>query len=240
MSLHSVVLQGRDDVAERTLAFRFARPASFAFKPGQAIDVVLPSGSGDNADDLRHTFSIVSAPFEDAIVIATRMRDTAYKRSLASLAVGSEVQVEGPFGSLTLPGDRARHVVLIAGGIGITPFISMLRHVTRNRRAAPVTLLYSNRRPEDAAYLDELEGLGDAGGGVRFVATMTGAGTSARPWTGRRGRIDAELVRAHTGAAHRPVFLVAGPPAMVAGVRKTLNDAGVDDDDIRSEDFFGY
>ena len=130
MTIHTVALRRREEVAERTLAFHFERPDAFSFKAGQAIDVLLPGGSGFGGADLRHTFSLVSAPFEDELVIATRMRDGAFKRALGSLNDGSRVQLEGPFGSLTLHNDRTRPAVFIAGGIGITPFMSMLRQAT--------------------------------------------------------------------------------------------------------------
>ncbi|MBL8539970.1 MAG: FAD-dependent oxidoreductase, partial [Betaproteobacteria bacterium] len=127
MSTFEVKLQDREEVAEGTMAFHFEKPAAFDFKAGQAIDVILPKPPGDDVQGARHTFSIVTAPFESDLVIATRIRDSAFKRALKSLAMGSAVGIEGPFGSLTLHRDPARPAVFIAGGIGITPFVSMLR-----------------------------------------------------------------------------------------------------------------
>ncbi|HWI13227.1 MAG TPA: FAD-dependent oxidoreductase, partial [Burkholderiales bacterium] len=138
MSVHTVKLVRREPVAQSTMAFHFERPAGFAFKAGQAIDVVLPQVLDAAGKKERHAFSIVSAPFEDGIAIATRMRDSAYKRALAVLAPGAAVEMHGPFGSLTLHSDPGRPAVLVAGGIGITPFISMLRQVAHDRWPRPM------------------------------------------------------------------------------------------------------
>ncbi|WP_442909706.1 FAD-dependent oxidoreductase, partial [Hydrogenophaga sp.] len=148
MSTWQVLLQAREEVAGGTMAFYFQRPAGFAFKAGQAIDLILPATVAPGGQSQRHTFSLVSAPFESELVIATRMRDSAFKRALKMLPIGGLVEIEGPFGSLTLHNERARPAIFIAGGIGITPFMSMLRQATHDRLPQEMVLLYSNRRPE--------------------------------------------------------------------------------------------
>lgn len=232
-------LRSREEIAAGTMAFRFEKPPGFAFKAGQAVDVVLP-GTGPDGQPLRHTFSPASAPFEDRLEIATRMRASDYKRALAALPLGAAVAIEGPSGSLTLHNDRSRAAVLIAGGIGITPFMSMLRQAARDREPRRIALLYSNRRPEDAAYLDELLHLARSDERLRLVATMTQVPQSARPWHGPARPIDAAMVAAAAEGLPAPIYYVAGSPAMVDAMRGLLNEAGIDDDDIRSEDFYGY
>jgi len=232
-------LARHEDVADGTMAFHFAKPAGFDFKAGQAVEVLLADPAG-GANDIGHAFSIVSAPFEDELVVATRMRDSAYKKALKALAPGAAVRLDGPFGSLTLHNKRSRAAIFIAGGIGITPFVSMTRQATRDRLAQQIVLLYSNRRPEDAAFLDELEKLQADNPNFRLVATMTEMAKSSRRWDGERRMIDAQLVREATRNLPDPIFYVAGPPAMVDAIRKTLAQARIDDDDIRSEDFYGY
>jgi len=237
MKTYETRLKGSEEVADGTMAFHFDKPDGFRFKPGQAIDLIL---DGLPAGDERHTFSIASAPGQDELVVATRMRDSAFKRALRGLAAGAPVKVEGPSGSLTLHGDAARAAVFIAGGIGITPFMSMLRHAAAEPSARQFTLIYSNRRPEDAAFLDELGKLAQSQGNFRLAATMTQPGKSARQWDGARGQIDGARIREVCGGLAAPVYYLAGPPAMVEGMREVLNEAGVSDDDIRSEEFFGY
>ena len=240
MTTYGVKLGRRQDVAEGTMAFHFDKPSGFSFKPGQAIDLVLPGQLAAEAQGLRHTFSLVSAPFQDELVIATRMRDSVYKRALRSLPVGAPVQLEGPFGSLTLHNDRARAAVFIAGGIGITPFMSILRQATEDQLPQRLSLLYSNRRPEDAAFLTELQQVEQRNKGFRLVATMTEMAKSGRPWQGETRLIDAALIKGVGGELPAPIYYLAGPPGMVEGVRRTLNGAGIGDDDIRSEEFYGY
>ena len=233
MTRYEASLQGREEIATGTMAFHFDKPTGFKFKPGQAIDVVLLAPTAADAS-ARHTFSIVSAPYENELIVATRMRDTAFKRALKALPIGSRLAIEGPFGSLTLHNDRARPAVFIAGGIGITPFMSMLRQATKERLPQQVLLLYTNRRPEDAAFIDELKGLERQNETFRLIATMTELGD----W--ETGLIDGPFIKRVVADLSKPIYYVAGPPGLVEAMRRTLNDAGVDDDDIRSEDFHGY
>jgi ferredoxin-NADP reductase len=238
MTTYTTTLRERRDLAEGTSAFHFAKPAGFTFKPGQAIELLIPDPAG--GDDMGHAFSIVSAPFEDELVVATRMRDSAYKRALGALKPGASVRIDGPFGSLTLHKNPARAAVLIAGGIGITPFMSMVRHAAHEPLDHRIALLYSNRRPEDAAYFDELVGLGKSHDKFRLVATMTDMAKSARSWLGDRRFIDGPFIKSAIDGLDNPIFYVAGPPALVEAAKQALAQAGVDEDDIRSEEFFGY
>jgi ferredoxin-NADP reductase len=238
MPSYQVKVAGREQIAEGTLAFRFEKPAGFNFKAGQAVVLELldpPAGDGQK----RRTFSLVSAPFESLLVIATRMRDTAFKRALRALPDGASVKLVGPIGQFTLA-DATRPAVFIAGGIGITPFMSMLRQAARDRSPQPLLLLYSNRRPEDAAFLGELQELGRQNGNLRLVATMTEMSSSARKWDGETGFVNAHLIKRHVGELVTPVYYVVGPPAMVEAMQETLRGTGVAEDDIRSEEFYGY
>lgn len=237
MGIYETKLARCEEIAEGTMAFHFDKPAGFSFLPGQAIDVSIAVSSGTDL----HTFSIVSAPFESELVIATRMREgSAYKRALKAMPIGTTITIEGPSGSMTLHDQRERPAVFIAGGIGITPFISMLRQATRAQLSQQIILLYSNRRPEDAAFLAELQQLEQQNADFRLVATMTQMGLSTQSWAGETGLVDAKLLRQVTGALVRPIYYLAGPPMMVDSMRDTLNAIGITDDDIRSEEFYGY
>jgi ferredoxin-NADP reductase len=238
MPSYQVQLAAREQIAEVTVAFRFEKPAGFAFKPGQAIVLELadpPAAEGQR----RRTFSLVSAPFESALVVATRMRDTAFKRALNALPEGASVKLIGPMGQFTLA-DAARPAVFIAGGIGITPFMSMLRQAARDRSPQTLLLLYSNRRPEDAAFLGELQDLERSNSNFRLVATMTDMASSARHWGGETGLLNADTIRRCADGLAAPIYYVVGPPAMVTAMQETLRGAGVADSDIRSEEFHGY
>ena len=233
-------LLSKAEVAEGTMAFHFRKPDGLEFRAGQAIDLTLIDPAESDAEGNIRTFSLASAPAEPELMVATRMRDTAFKRTLRAAPTGLEVKLEGPSGSLTLHRNADKAAVLIAGGIGITPFRSMVLQAARERLNQQIYLFYSNRRPEDAAFLSELEMAASANANFHLIATMTAMGDSGRQWSGERGKFDAEMLRRHLSSLDGPIYYIAGPPGMVASMRDVLVKAGVDEDDIRSEDFAGY
>jgi ferredoxin-NADP reductase len=159
---------------------------------------------------------------------------------LQQVPLGTEVKVEGPFGDLRLH-NAARPAVLLAGGIGITPFRSILvERISGGSLPYGVVLLHANRRPEDSAFADELRALERADRNLIFVPTMTAMADSAQSWDGERGHIDAAMVARHLGGVADPIYYIAGPVAMVAGLRAMLVASGTDEDDIRTEEFTGY
>jgi ferredoxin-NADP reductase len=240
MNTYQVRLEGREEIAGSTIAFHFEKPAGFSFKPGQAIDVILIDSPATDDQAARHTFSLVSAPFQDELVVATRMRNSAFKHALKALSIGSPAKIDGPFGSLALHNDRARPAVFMAGGIGITPFMSILRQAAQDQLPQRLLLLYSNRRPEDAAFLAELQQLEQKNKNFRMIATMTEMSKSSRSWKGETRMINEDLVKRAIDDHSAPIYYLVGPPGMVEAMRQTLNRIGINDDDIRSEEFYGY
>lgn len=204
------------------------------------MDLILLSDPPDRANGLTRTFSIASSPFAQDIVVATRMRDSSFKRALSILPIGTEVRIEGPMGSFTLHHNTARPAVLLAGGIGIAPFLSMLSYAAEERLHHPIILFYANRHFEDAAFLELLWKLEKANSRFRFVPTFTRTPNNSQSWRGETGHITPEMISKHVGNLRGPIFYIAGPPSMVAAARGTLVDAGVDEDDIRAEEFAGY
>jgi ferredoxin-NADP reductase len=235
-----VKLKSRQEVAEHSMAFCFEKPASFAFAPGQFIELTLLKPAENDAEGDSRVFSIASAPHEDFIMVATRLRDTAFKRVLSGLSPGSEVKVEGPFGDLKLHNDKSRAAVALTGGIGITPFRSILLNAAKEKRPQRLFLFYGNRRPEDAAFLDELQDLEKQNPNYRLIACMNEMEHSHRVWQGETGVIDAEMLAKHLTGVVSPIYYITGPPAMVQAMHAMLEDSGVDDDDIRIEEFAGY
>jgi ferredoxin-NADP reductase len=240
MSTYSTPLKNREEVAQGTMAFHFEKPAGFEFKPGQYVDVTLLNPPPMDAEGAIRTFSIASAPYENELVVATRMRDTSFKREFAKLPLGTQFKLEGPSGSFTLHKNAAKPAVFLAGGIGITPFRSMVRQAAKDQAPRALTLFYSNRRPEDAAFLDELQKLSQAAPNFIFVPSMSEMQKSARPWSGESGFIDRGMLEKHCPTLDGPIFYVAGPPAMVTAMQQMLAQAGIDEDNIRSEEFAGY
>lgn len=233
-------LKEREDVAERTIAFRFDKPPGWTFKAGQFIDMTLLQPPETDSEGNTRAFSIASGPHEATLMVATRMRDTAFKRVLKTMPIGTAVKIEGPSGDLTLPNNSTRALVFLAGGIGITPFRSMLVQAAKEKLPHRLFLFYSNRRPEDAPFLDELQTLERENPNYKLIASMTEMKKSHRPWNGETGLINQEMLARHLKGAGTPIYYIAGPPAMVKGLHEMLNKAGVDDDDIRAEEFAGY
>ena len=184
--------------------------------------------------------SIASAPFDDRLMFATRMRDTAFKRSLTKVSLGTDVKIDSPVGSFTLHKNPAKPAVFLAGGIGITPFVSIVRQADHDRLPHKLHLFYSNRRPEDAAFLRDLEILSQLNGNCAFIPSMSEMDKSKLDWQGERGFINREMLLRHMDGLKGPIYYVAGPPAMVAAMREMLTNAGVEEDDIRTEEFGGY
>src|SRR5260370_10226845 len=121
-------LLGRTDVAEGTMAFQFEKPNNFTFKAGKCIDLTLSASQPQlgPSDGMTHTFSIASSPSDKDLIVTTRMRNTAFKRTISTLPIGTRARIEGPMGSFTLHNNTARPAVFLAGGIRITPFLRLL------------------------------------------------------------------------------------------------------------------
>jgi ferredoxin-NADP reductase len=168
------------------------------------------------------------------------MRDTAFKRSLKKLPLTTEVKIGSAAGSFTLHRNPAKSAVFLAGGIGITPFLSIVRQANHDRLPHKLSLFYSNRRPEDAAFLGTLQNLEKTNPNFRLICTMTEMSKSKEDWKGETTLIDKELLSKHLAVLQGPIYYIAGPPTMVAAMRQTLVGAGVEEDDIRAEEFAGY
>jgi ferredoxin-NADP reductase len=227
------------EVAKGTLLVVFdLLGAEVEFRPGQYFFVTLIDPPYEDEKGPRRHISVVTSPNERGVLgLCTRLRDSAFKRSLAELAVGADVEVEEPKGKFVLPEETDRPYVFIAGGIGITVFRSMLRYIAEEQLPHRVTLVYSNRDRESTPFLDELVELDRTNDNIRVVLTMT----DDPAWEGEVRRIGADLLRDHLGDDLESLtYLVAGPPDMVEGVVDTLKQAGISEDEIRPDRFSGY
>ena len=207
------LINEKREVAKGTLLVTFdLLGEEMDFTPGQYFHVTLPNIGDDDEKGLRRHITVVTSPNEKGVLgFATRMRDSAFKRTLRELPVGSDVEVEAPKGKFGLPDDASRPVVFVAGGIGITVFRSMLRYISEEQLPYRVTLIYSNRDRESTAFLDELRELEHALPDFKLVLTMT----QDPGWQGETRKVDGEFVRDYLDDdLNRYTFLVAGPPAM--------------------------
>jgi ferredoxin-NADP reductase len=208
------------------------------FRPGQYFFVTLLDPPYEDDKGPRRHISVVTSPTERGVLgLCTRLRDTAFKRSLQELPLGADVEVEPPKGRFVLPEDTSRPYVFVAGGIGITVFRSMLRYIADEELPYRVTLVYSNRNRAETAFLDELRDLESRLPGFRLVLTMT----DDPEWEGEARRIDAEFFRDYVGDRLNEVtYMIAGPPGMVRAMKEALAEAGVADEHVVADSFSGY
>jgi len=240
MPIYETRLKGREEIACGTMVFHFEKPPGFDYKAGQFADYTLVNPSENDAEGSTRGFSLTSAPYENDLMAATRMRDTAFKRVLKTMEIGTDFLLDAPYGSFTLHNNSKIPAVFITGGIGITPVRSIVLQATHDKLPHKIFLFDSNRRPEDAAFLDDLMEAQKENPNFTFVGTMTEMEKSDREWHDETGLINKEMLLKYIGDLTLPIYYLCGPASMVAAMRKILNEAGVDDDNIRTEEFSGY
>jgi ferredoxin-NADP reductase len=198
----------------------------FPFTAGQAVMIGLHGAA------LRKPYSIASAPWEVAktsvMQVLVQIEDTSLDPHLERAAPGTAVDIDGPFGSFSMPSDDAP-ILLVAGGTGIAPLRSIMMERLSAASAPPIVLVYSARSPEEFAFRAELEALAAA----RRITTLFTV-TRDDTWTGRRGRIDASLLKDALPSAGAHCF-VCGPPDLVSGASDLLRTLGVDPSRIQIE-----
>lgn len=240
MAIYKVKLKCKLEIADGTMAFHFEKPEGFAYKAGQFADCTLINPAETDAEGDTRAFSLASAPYEDELMLATRMRDTAFKRVLKTMEPGTELTLDAPHGSFTLHNNVNIPAVFLTGGIGVTPVRSIVLQAVHDKVPHRILVFYSNRRPEDAAFLDELMESHDTNPNYTFVGTMTQIKKSSRKWHGETGFISKAMLLKSIDDLTLPIYYIDGPPAMVNAMQEILSEAGVDDDNIRTEEFWGY
>lgn len=230
-------LLSRHTLASNTVEFVLERPAGLDYRAGQYLDIVLPHAEDATPKEAWiHGFSFASAPFEEHVAAATRMRDSAFKNAIRDTPDGTVVQLIAPWGDFILHKNEKVSAVFLIGGIGITPVLSMLAQASHERSGHKLTLLYANRSPEDAAYTDRLMQLAADNPDFTFVPVYT----QAKVEGAEHGHVDADMIRRHVPDLAAPRWYLSGPRGMVTAMRALLVDVGADEDNIRTEEFDGY
>lgn len=215
-----------------THAVRLSRPADFDFRASAVAWLFLDTREGEEVRPM----SLASSPTRDYLEFAVRLSEGPYKRAFAALRPGDTVRLAGPFGHFYLQEDRP--AIMLAGGIGITPLKSMIEYATDAALPTDITLLYSNRSPQEIVFQKDLHILSAANPHLKIIYTISRV--AAPDWQGRQGRIDGQLIA--DAAAHQPaaVFYVCGTPAMVTDLLHLLWLLRVPPEQVRRERFIGY
>lgn len=231
----------REEIAESTMAFWFdTKEADFNFRAGQhaGFRLVDPPYTDDEGNS--RTMSFASSPHhKDFVMIATRMRDTAFKNSLKEVPLETKVEVSMPAGFFTLPPSTSLPVVFLAGGIGITPFRSMVEFATFEKLSQKIYLFYSNRAVELTAFLNDFEEWADENQNFKFAPTITQE-EGVSDWKYEKGRINKNMLSKFIPILTEPIYYIAGPDSFVVGTYEMLVGAGVSQERIKTEEFTGY
>lgn len=218
-----------------TRTFRLQPPASLnsTWKPGQFITVNFSEDP-----KTRRAYSLSSSPYDgDFLEITIKRMGNFGTRIYDTATAGAKLQVIPPRGKFLLPEDPAMPLMLISGGSGVTPYRSMMRYIVQKQLPTRVVNLYSVRVPEDIIFKDEFEELCRQNPNFKFVVTCTRVPPDDPSWTGRRGRVDPDLVRELAPDGERTVYYTCGSHDFVIGTAKMLHDMGLPKERVIFEDW---
>ncbi len=222
--IYNAQIVGRREIAQDTFEIECRVPDEFTFTAGQYVWLILPTLKYDDPRGSRRAFSIASSPLRKGVItMAFRASGSGFKRTLREITLPSEVQIAGPFGHLSLPSED-RPVVMVAGGIGVTPFISMIRYATETLRPLPIVLVYANTSPARVVYADVLSEL-QARNEYLTVAHHTGA-------------IEPQRLRDVTPDMRFAEWFVIGPQDMSIEVGNFLQNEGITSKQLHFEEFY--
>lgn len=234
----NVKLLKKEMIANETMVFHWQKPEGFEFRAGQFGDFTLINPPETDEEGNIRGFSLASAPYEEDLMTATRLRDTAFKRVERNLPIGSEIKMDAAYGNFVLHKNEMTPAVFLIGGIGITPVRSIIAQATHDKSPIKILLIYSNKTPEDAAFLDDFKGFAKENPNFRFVPIMTRL--QPNEYEGETGHVTEEMLKKYVPDLQTSIFYLAGPAGMVRTMRQLLVDAKANEDNIRTEEFSGY
>ena|ERR671916_1325730 len=243
------------------MTFKFTKDWYPEYKAGQFAFFPLNNVNNDSRGPVRH-FSLTSSPNEDALIISTRIRDTPYKHRLSTMQEGEQVNVSKPQGNFVLHDDYSKHAIFLSGGIGVTPFRSMIKYATDKQLPIKITMFDSNRNRQNILYKDEFDNWATQNQHLKIVYTITeeekvkeqeeqrSIDTTNRAtetkgnWEGERGRIDRTMVERHVtkDEIDNAIFYICGPPGMINALQENLlkKQFRIPEGRIKVEEFTGY
>lgn len=231
-------IKEKKEVAADTLVVTFDLLGEIVkFNAGQFLSLKLSKMNYEDAKGNSRILSIVNSPDQnDILTIATRITDSAFKKTLKELSVGSAVEVGSISGAFVLPKNTDQPIVFITGGIGITPMVSMLRHIKAQNLDYKVRLAYSNRNQGATAFLVELQELDKQNSNFKLILIMT----DDPDWSGEEDHINIDFIKKYIPDYQKVVYYVSGPPGMVSAIKKVLEGGKIEKKNIKFENFLGY
>ena len=227
----------KKEIAVGTLMVTYKVEEAFEFRAGQYFFITLPKLKYLDEKGGRRQFSIVNSPNEKGVLtMATRISRSGFKKTLAELPFRTEIEVGPIAGAFVLPENLTRPLVFIAGGIGITPFMSMLRYVSEAKLPSNITLIYSSRNQQSTAFLTDLQKFSESIPNFKLILTMT----DDNDWSGEKRMVDAKFIKEYTKDLENPYFMIVGPPLMTEAVVNEVRKIGISDENVKIEKFTGY
>ena len=230
------------------MSFKFSRTDEqnyLNYKAGQYSVVDL--GTKEDPEGPTRSFTIASSPTEqDFILISTRIRDTPFKKKLAGLDIGSLVNVTAPMGEFVLPLNYSNPLVFLSGGIGVTPFRSMLKYATDSQLPVQITVFDANRNQINILYKTEFDEWARTNKNLKIVYTIADdppAVDKEDKWRGQRGYINKAMLNKQltSNELDNSIFYICGPPGMLNAMQKLLEvDLNIPKQRIKIEEFTGY
>jgi len=225
-----------DEIIPRTYdvnSYRFARPPELAYKPGQFFFVTIKQGD----KELTHHFSFSTSPTEkDFFEFTKKLTDHEYSVALKAAKAGAWAKIDASYGEFTFEGEYPK-IALLAGGIGITPFISICKYATDKRLNTKITLFYGCRTEKDIAFKQELEQMQEENKNLKIVFIVNEA---TPQWKGAVGLITAEMIQKELPDYMENMFYLCGPQPMVSAMEKLMASIGVQKEKLKMEYFTGY
>ncbi|MFX0067553.1 MAG: ferredoxin--NADP reductase [Promethearchaeota archaeon] len=214
-------------------SFRFPRPRTLDYKPGQFMFVTIKRGQ----EEMRKHFSISSSPTESNFIEFTKkLTGSEFSNALDALEIGDWTKIDAPYGSFTFEGEFKK-IAILSGGIGITPFISMCRYAADMQLNTEITILYGNVTERDIAFRKELIEMQKQNKNLKIVFVLS---NPDKDWNGLTGFITSEIVKREIPDYLDRFFYTAGPPGMIKAMERLLEEIGLSKDQIRMEYFAGY
>jgi ferredoxin-NADP reductase len=211
----------------------------FNYRAGQYAVVDL--GTKEDPEGPVRSFTLASSPTEENfILISTRIRDTPFKKKLASLDNGSSIKITAPLGKFVLHEDYSKPAIFLSGGIGVTPFRSMIKYATDKKLSIKIIMFDANRDHGNILYKNEFDQYANLNKNLKIVYTLD---VSDDNWKGERGLINQAMLTKYltTSEIDNSMFYVCGPPGMLNAIQKLLKEElHLPKERITVEEFTGY